>query len=39
MARTYTHVQELLPGVLAMKKEGYPCRQIANRFNCKKRTD
>ena len=23
MSRTYTHVQELLPSVLAMKEEGY----------------
>ena len=28
MSRTYTHVQELLPSVLAMKEEGYTYRQI-----------
>ena len=32
MSRTYTHVQELLPSVLAMKEEGYTYRQIANQY-------
>lgn len=36
MSRSYTHVQELLPGVLAMKEEGYTYRQIANRFSLTK---
>ena len=33
MSRQYTHVQEVLPGVLAMKEKGYTYRQIADRFN------
>ena len=36
MSRQYTHVQELLPGVLAMKEKGYTYRQIADRFNLTK---
>ena len=36
MSRTYTHVQELLPSVLAMKEEGYTYRQIANQFGLAK---
>ena len=32
MSRQYTHVQELLPGVLAMKGEGCTLREIANHF-------
>lgn len=36
MSRTYTHVQELLPGVMAMKEEGYTYRQIANQFGLAK---
>lgn len=32
MPRPYTHVQELLPGISAMKEEGYTYRQIANQF-------
>lgn len=36
MSRSYTHVQELLTSVLAMKGEGYTYRQIANRFSLEK---
>ena len=36
MSRPYSHVQELLPSVLAMKEEGYTYRQIANRFGLAK---
>mgnify|MGYP001103244864 CR=1 FL=1 len=36
MSRTYTHVQELLPSVLAMKEEGYTYRQTANQFGLAK---
>ena len=36
MSRPYTHVQGLLPSVLAMKEEGYTYRQIANRFGLTK---
>lgn len=36
MSRSYTHVQELLPDVLAMREEGDTYRQIANRFNLTK---
>ena len=36
MSRQYTHVQGLLPSVLAMKEEGYTYRQIANRFSLTK---
>ena len=32
MSRQYTHVQELLPSVLAMKGEGCTLREIANHF-------
>ena len=33
MSRQYTHVQELLPSVLAMKDEGCTLREIANHFS------
>ena len=36
MSRPYTHVQGLLPSVLAMKEEGYTYRQIANQFGLTK---
>ena len=36
MSRQYTHVQGLLPSVLAMKEEGYTYQQIANRFSLAK---
>lgn len=36
MSRTYTHVQELLPSVLAMKEEGYTYRQTAIQFGLAK---
>lgn len=36
MSRQYTHVQELLPGVLAMKEEGYTSRQIGEHFGLSK---
>lgn len=36
MSRSYTHVQDLLPSVLAMKEKGYTYRQIANRFSLSK---
>ena len=36
MSRSYTHVQELLPSVLAMKGKGYTYRQIAKQFNLAK---
>ena len=36
MSRSYTHVQELLPSVLAMKEEGYTYRQTANQFGLAK---
>ena len=32
MSRQYTHVQELLPSVLAMKGVGCTLREIANHF-------
>lgn len=32
MSGQYTHVQELLPSVLAMKGEGCTLREIANHF-------
>ena len=37
MPREYTHVQELLPCVLAMKGEGYTNRQIADQLGLRKR--
>ena len=36
MAREYTHVQELLPSILAMKGKGYTYRQIADQLGLKK---
>lgn len=36
MSRTYTHVQKLLPSVLAMKENGCTYRQIANHFGLTK---
>lgn len=36
MCRQYTHVQGLLPTVLAMKEKGYTYRQIADRFSLAK---
>ena len=36
MSRQYTHVQELLPSVLAMKGEGCTLREIANHFDLSK---
>ena len=36
MSRQYTHVQELLPSVLAMKGKGYTLREIANHFGLSK---
>lgn len=36
MSRSYTHVQELLPSVLAMKGKGYTYRQIAKQFGLAK---
>ena len=36
MSRQYTHVQELLPSVLAMKGEGCTLREIANHFGLSK---
>ena len=36
MPREYTHVQDLLPGILSMKNEGYTYRQIADQFGLKK---
>ena len=36
MAREYTHVQELLPSILAMKGKGCTYRQIANQLGLKK---
>lgn len=36
MSRPYTHVQGLLPSVLAMKEEGYTYRQIAKQFGLTK---
>ena len=36
MSRQYTHVQELLPSVLAMKGEGCMLREIANHFGLTK---
>lgn len=36
MSRQYTHVQELLPSVMAMKGKGYTHRQIADQFGMKK---
>lgn len=37
MSRQYTHVQELLPSVIAMKEKGYTYRQIANQFGMAKK--
>ena len=37
MSRKYTHVQKLLPRVLAMKGEGYTNRQIADQFGLSKK--
>ena len=37
MPREYTHVQELLPHVLAMKDEGYTYRQIADQLGLSKK--
>lgn len=37
MPREYTHVQELLPCVLAMKGEGYTNQQIADQLGLRKR--
>lgn len=36
MSRAYTHVQGMLPSVLAMKEEGYTYRQIAQQFGLAK---
>ena len=36
MSRQYTHVQGLLPSVIAMKEKGYTYRQIANQFGIEK---
>ena len=36
MSRQYTHVQELLPSVMAMKGKGYTHRQIADQFEMEK---
>ena len=36
MSRQYTHVQGLLPSVLAMREEGCTYRQIANRYGLAK---
>lgn len=36
MSRQYTHVQGLLPSVIAMKEKGYTYRQIANQFGMEK---
>ena len=36
MSRQYTHVQELLPSVIAMKEKGYTYRQIADQFGMEK---
>ncbi len=36
MSRQYTHLQELLPSVLAMKGEGCTLREIANHFGLTK---
>ena len=36
MSRQYTHVQELLPSVMAMKGKGYTHRQIADQFGMEK---
>lgn len=36
MFRAYTHVQGLLPGVLAMRAEECTYRQVVNRINVTK---
>ena len=36
MSRQYTHVQGLLPSVIAMKEKGYTYRQIADQFGMEK---
>lgn len=36
MSRSCTHVQELLPSVMAMKGKGYTYRQIAHQFSLSK---
>lgn len=36
MSRQYTHVQGLLPSVIAMKEKGYTYRQIADQFGTEK---
>ena len=36
MSRQYTHVKDLLPSVLAMKRKGYTLREIANHFGLTK---
>lgn len=36
MTREYTHVKELLAGVMAMREEGCTYRQIANRYGVTK---
>lgn len=36
MSRQYTHVQGLLPSVIAMKEKGYTYRQIADQFGMDK---
>lgn len=36
MSRQYTHVQELLPSVIAMKEKEYTYRQIADQFGMEK---
>ena len=36
MSRQYTHVQELLPSVMVMKKKGFTYRQIADQFGLEK---
>ena len=37
MPRQYTHVQGILPNVLAMKEKGYTYRQIAEQFGLTKK--
>ncbi len=36
MSRQYTHAQELLPSVIAMKEKGYTYRQIADQIGMEK---
>lgn len=36
MSRQYTHVQGLLPSVIAMKEKGYTYRQIADQIGMEK---